>query len=117
MVPEPRIQPRTRSGVVDAWRSAWISRLDEVMCNRHGSAGTWEPEEGTCPPVPCVLQGRRFLDVGANVATPWASFTWCKRGVVVDAVELDPLDVRVLPFNVGAKRYINARAPALVLGR
>lgn len=84
--------------LVDAGR-LWISRRDQVMRPYMARAGTWEPEEGTVLRS-LVRPGCRFLDIGANVGYFSALVHRMAPGVIVDAVEPDPTNVRALRFNL-----------------
>lgn len=88
--------------VVDAGK-LWISRRDEVMRPYMGRAGTWEPEEGhILKELTRSRSGTRFLDIGANIGYFSVLVDSAGRGVVVDAVEPDPTNCRVLRFNLWA---------------
>ena len=111
-VPEPLSSDEFELVLVDAGRF-WISRRDQVMRPYMARAGTWEPEEGRVLRS-LVRPGCRFLDVGANVGYFSGLVHTVQRGVVVDAVEPDPTNVRALRFNVWANG-INARVWPLAL--
>jgi FkbM family methyltransferase len=97
-VPEPLPNDEFEMVLVDAGRF-WISRRDQVMRPYMSRAGTWEPEEGTVLRS-LVRPGCRFLDIGANVGYFSGLVHRMAPGVIVDAVEPDPTNVRALRFNL-----------------
>jgi FkbM family methyltransferase len=84
--------------VVDAGK-LWISRRDQVMRPYMARAGTWEPDEGRVL-LSLTKPGCRFLDIGANIGYFSVLVNSAWPGIVVDAVEPDPDNVRVLRFNL-----------------
>ena len=96
-VPDPLPADEFELIVVDAGK-LWISRRDEVMRPYMARAGSWEPEEGHLL-LSLTKPGTRFLDIGANVGYFSVLVNSAAPGVIVDAVEPDPTNVRVLRFN------------------
>jgi FkbM family methyltransferase len=83
---------------VDAGK-IWMSRQDQVMRPFMQKAGTWEPDEGRLLQS-IVRPGERFLDIGANVGYFSVLIGKAVPGVIIDAVEPDPDNVRALEFNL-----------------
>lgn len=77
----------------------FISRRDQVMRPYMARAGTWEPEEGRVL-LSLNKPGCRFLDIGANIGYFSVLLSSSAPGVVVDAVEPDPANVKALRFNL-----------------
>lgn len=97
-IPDPLPAQEYEKLNVDAG-TLFISRRDQVMRPYMSRAGSWEPEEGR------VLRsltkpGCRFLDIGANIGYFSVLISSTAPGVVVDAVEPDPTNVRALRFNL-----------------
>jgi FkbM family methyltransferase len=97
VIPEPLPAEDFELLLVDAGQ-LWISRHDEVMRPYMARAGTWEPEEGRLL-LSLTKPGCRFLDIGANVGYFSVLVYGAAPGVIVDAVEPDPVNVRALQFN------------------
>ena len=77
----------------------WISRQDQVMRPFMQKAGSWEPEEGELLQS-IIRPGERFLDIGANVGYFSVLLGKTVPGLLIDAVEPDPGNVRALEFNL-----------------
>ena len=95
-VPDPLPADEFELMVVDAGK-LWISRRDQVMRPYLARAGSWEPEEGRVL-LALTKPGCRFLDIGANIGYFSVLVDSAAPGVLVDAVEPDPTNVRVLRF-------------------
>jgi len=77
----------------------WFDRADEVIRPFVERSGTWEPAEGQLL-LSLARPGMRFLDVGANIG--YFSLLMAKHspGAVIDAVEPEPHNARMLAMNL-----------------
>jgi FkbM family methyltransferase len=77
----------------------WFDRTDEVIRPYVERSRTWEPDEGELLKQ-LARPGMRFLDVGANIG--YFSVLMAKHapGAVIDAVEPEPSNARMLGMNL-----------------
>jgi FkbM family methyltransferase len=77
----------------------WFDRADEVIRPYVERTRTWEPEEGALLKE-LARPGMRFLDVGANIGYFTVLMAKHAPGAVIDAVEPEPSNARMLAMNV-----------------
>jgi FkbM family methyltransferase len=77
----------------------WFDRNDEVIRPYVERSHTWEPAEGQLLRQ-LARPGMRFLDVGANIGYFTVLMAKHAPGAVIDAVEPEPSNARMLAMNV-----------------
>ena len=77
----------------------WFDRNDEVLRPYVERSGTWEPAEGQLLRE-LARPGMRFLDVGANIGYFTVLMAKHFPDAVIDAVEPEPSNARMLAMNV-----------------